>query len=87
VKDPNIIRLIRKLLRASIIENGEYRDTDEGSEQGSGCSPILANIYMHYVLVLWFYKIVKPQFKGNSDIVIYADDFVCCFQYKKELPG
>lgn len=75
VKDPNIIRLIRKILRAGIIENGEYRDTDEGSEQGSGCSPILANIYMHYVLVLWFYKIVKPQFKGYSDIVIYADNF------------
>lgn len=84
VKDPNIIQLIRKLLKAGITENGEYRDTDEGSEQGSGCSPILANIYMHYVLVLWFYKIVKPQFKGYCDIVIYADDFVCCFQYKNE---
>ncbi|MEN6313985.1 MAG: reverse transcriptase domain-containing protein [Clostridiaceae bacterium] len=40
--------------------------------------------YMHYVLVLWLYKVVKPQFKGYSDIVIYADDFVCCFQYKNE---
>lgn len=84
VKDPNIIHLIRKLLKAGITEDGEYRDTDEGTEQGSGCSPILANIYMHYVLVLWFYKVVKPQFKGYSDIVIYADDFVCCFQFKSE---
>lgn len=85
VKDPNIIRLIRKLLKAGIIENGEYRDTDEGSEQGSGCSPILAYICtMHYVLVLWFYKVAKPQFKGYSDIVIYADDFVYCFRYKSE---
>jgi len=84
VKDPNIIRLIKKLLKAGIIEDGKYKETDEGTAQGSGCSPILANIYMHYVLVLWFYKIVKPQFRGYCDIVVYADDFVCCFQYKKE---
>lgn len=84
VKDPNIIRLIKKFLKAGIIEDGKYKETDEGTAQGSGCSPILANIYMHYVLVLWFYKIVKPQFRGYCDIVVYADDFVCCFQYKKE---
>lgn len=84
VKDPNIIRLIKKMLKAGITEDGEYKDTDEGTAQGSGCSPILANIYMHYVLVLWFYKVVKPQFKGYCEIVVYADDFVCCFQYKNE---
>ena len=84
VKDPNIIRLIKKLLKAGITEDGKFKETDEGTAQGSGCSPILANIYMHYVLVLWFYKMVKPQFRGFCDIVIYADDFVCCFQYKKE---
>lgn len=84
MKDPNIIRLIRRLLRAGITENGEHKITEEGAEQGSGCSPILANIYMHYVLVLWFYKVVKPQFKGFCEIVVYADDFVCCFQYKNE---
>jgi RNA-directed DNA polymerase len=84
VKDPNIIRLIRRLLKAGISENGIYKKTEEGSEQGSVCSPILANIYMHYVLVLWFYKVVKPGFKGYCEIVVYADDFVCCFQYKKE---
>ena len=71
-------------MKAGITENGEYKETDEGTEQGSGCSPILANIYMHYVLVLWFYKVVKPQFRGFCDIVVYADDFVCCFQYKNE---
>lgn len=84
IKDPNIIRLIRRMLKAGISENGEFIETEEGTAQGSGCSPILANIYMHYVLVLWFYKIVKPQFKGFCEIVVYADDFVCCFQYKKE---
>ncbi len=84
MKDPNIIRLIRKLLKAGITENGEYKETEEGTEQGSGCSPMLANIYMHYVLVLWFYKVAKLQFRGYCDIVIYADDFVCCFQYKNE---
>lgn len=84
MKDPNIIRLIRRMLKAGITEDGEYQDTDEGTAQGSGCSPILVNIYMHYVLVLWFYKIVKLQFKGYCEIVVYADDFVCCFQYKNE---
>jgi group II intron reverse transcriptase/maturase len=84
VKDPNIIRLIKKLLKAGITEEGKYKETYAGTAQGSGCSPVLANIYMHYVLVLWFYKKVKPQFRGYCDIVIYADDFVCCFQYKKK---
>lgn len=85
IKDPNIIRLIKKFLKAGIIDKGAYKETETGTAQGSGCSPILANIYMHYVLVLWFYKIVKPQFKGYCEIVVYADDFVCCFQYKHEV--
>lgn len=84
IKDLNIIRLIKRFLKAGITEEGEYKETETGTAQGSGCSPILANIYMHYVLVLWFYKLVKPQFKGYCEIVVYADDFVCCFQYKHE---
>ena len=51
---------------------------------GSILSPILANIYMHYVLALWFEKKVKPNFKGECYITVYADDCVCCFQYKGE---
>ena len=84
IKDPNIIRLINKFLKAGIIENKRYYGTIEGTPQGSILSPVLANIYMHYVLVIWFEKIVKRHFKGECYLITYADDFVCCFQYKDE---
>lgn len=85
IKDPNVLWLINKLLKAGIVEEGEYEVTEEGSGQGSLCSPILANIYMHYVLALWFYKTAKPVLRGYSEIIIYADDFICCFQYKSDI--
>lgn len=84
IKDTNIIRLIKRFLKAGIIENKRYYGTNEGTPQGSILSPILANIYMHYVLTLWFEKKVKANFKGECYITVYADDFVCCFQYKGE---
>lgn len=84
IKDPRIIRLLKRFLRAGIVEKTEYKDTTEGTPQGSILSPILANIYMYYVLALWFEKKIKPNFKGESYITIYADDFVCCFQYENE---
>ena len=84
IRDPRIIRLIQRFLKAGIIEKTEYIETTEGTPQGAILSPILANIYMHYILALWFEKIIQKKFKGESYITIYADDFVCCFQYKKE---
>ena len=84
IKDPNIIRLITKYMKAGIMEDGVFEPTEAGTAQGSNFSPVLANIYMHYALTLWFNKIVKPQFKGESYITVYADDYVCCFQYKWE---
>ena len=84
IKDPRIIRLIRRFLKAGIIEKTEYEETTKGTPQGSILSPVLANIYMYYVLALWFEKVIQRKFKGESYIVIYADDFVCCFQYKSE---
>ena len=84
IKDPNIIRLMKKVLKAGVSENGEVIETETGVEQGSLCSPVLANIYMHYVLNLWFYKAIKPKLKGQGELVIYADDFVGCFQYKSD---
>lgn len=84
IKDPNIIRLVRRMLKAGIIENYQYEETEEGSEQGSVCSPVIANIYMHYVLVWWFKERIEPKLKGYGGLVVYADDFVACFQYKEE---
>ena len=84
IKDPNIIRLVRRMLKAGIMRDFRFEETEEGSGQGSVCSPIIANIYMHYVLLWWFKEKVKPCLRGYADIIVYADDFVCCFQYKED---
>jgi hypothetical protein len=82
--DPNILWLIQKTLTAGVQENGKWHPTTKGSEQGNLASPIIANIYMHYTLALWFDKIFKPTCRGECGLVIYADDFVATFQNKDE---
>ena len=72
------------MLKAGIFSNGAFYVDDFGAGQGSVCSLIIANIYMHYVLVWWFNERIKSLMKGYCDVVVYADDFVCCFQYKEE---
>ena len=84
IKDPNIIRLVRRMLKAGILEDYHYEETEEGSGQGSVCSPIISCLYMHYVLVWWFKECIQPKLKGYSGLTVYADDFVLCFQYKEE---
>ena len=84
IKDPNVTRLVRRMLRSGTMENYQYEETEEGSGQGSVCSPVIANIYMHYVLVWWFKECIQPKLKGYGGLVVYADDFVACFQYKEE---
>jgi len=84
IKDPKLLRIIKRMLKAGIMEDGEYKLSEEGTPQGGVASPILANIYLHYILDLWFERIVKKQCKGSAHIVRYADDFVCCFQYEHE---
>jgi len=84
IKDPNIIRLIRVMLKAGIMKDYVFEETEEGSGQGSVCSPIIANLYMHYVLIWWFKEKIQPRARGFCGLVVYADDFVVCFQYKDE---
>lgn len=84
IKDPNITRLIRRILKSGIMEDYQFEATEEGAGQGSVCSPVIANVYMHYVLVWWFKEILKPQLRGYAGLVVYADDFVVCFQYKDD---
>jgi len=84
IKDPNIIRLVRRTLKSGVMEEFQYEATEEGSGQGSVCSPIIANIYMHYVLVWWFKEVVQPKLKGYAGLTVYADDFVVCFQHKED---
>ena len=84
IKDPNIIRLVRRMLKSGIMKDYLFEETEEGSGQGSVCSPIIANIYMHYVLVWWFKEKIQPRLRGFSGLVVYADDFVVCFQHRSE---
>lgn len=66
------------------MDKGKYVTTEEGSAQGNIISPVLANIYMHFVLVLWYKEIVRKRAKGDTFLVVYADDFIAGFQYKYE---
>jgi len=86
ISDQSFLRLIRKWLKAGILEeDGQVVYPVTGTPQGGVISAVLANIYLHYVLDLWFEKAVRPQIKGKSIIMRFADDFVCCFQYYQDL--
>lgn len=85
IKDKAFIRLIVKWLKAGILNtDGKIINPKTGSPQGSIVSPILANIYLHYSLDLWFEKVVKKSIKGEACICRVADDFVCAFRYKED---
>ena len=84
IKDANITRLMRRMLKAGIMKDYNYEVEESDSGQGSVCSPIIANIYMHYVLLWWFKEKIQPLLKGFSGAVVYADDFVMSFQYKSD---
>ena len=84
VGDPRMISLIRRWLKAGILEDGEVHPNDEGTPQGGSISVMLSNVYLHYVLDLWFERIVKPRLRGEAYMVRYIDDFVLCFQYRDD---
>ena len=85
IADRAFLRLIKKWLKAGILDtDGMVKHPVTGCPQGGVISPILANIYLHYALDLWFEKRVKPSCEGMNYICIYADDFVCAFQYKQD---
>ena len=81
IKDPSLLLLIRRFLKAGYVDAGEFVFTTEGTPQGGNFSPILSNIFLHYVLDLWFEKKIKPRVKGACQLVRYADDFICMVQY------
>ena len=84
IKDPNILWLIQKYLKAGVMVDEKYEDTDEGTIQGGNISPTYIYIYMHNVLTLWFKLVIQKEAKGESFLVNYADDFVAGFQYKSD---
>ncbi len=84
IADPVILSLVGKWLRAGVMQDGVVIRAHEGSPQGGPVSPVLANIYLHYVLDLWFEKKFKTGCQGEAYLVRFADDFVACFQYKRD---
>lgn len=84
IKDKNFIRYIKRFLIAGIMEDGKYYESEVGTPQGGLISPILANVYLHYVLDLWFELYVKVKCKGKCHLIRYADDFVACFELEEE---
>ena len=85
ISDGAILRLIKKWLKAGILEEtGEVIDPVTGTPQGGVISPLLANVYLHFVLDLWFEKRMKKHFRGRSCLYRYADDFVAAFEYRWE---
>jgi group II intron reverse transcriptase/maturase len=84
IGDKRVVRLIQKWLKAGVLEQGEWTKTEEGSPQGSVISPILANLYLHYVLDVWAETWRKKQAQGDVIIVRYADDAVLGFERREE---
>lgn len=80
INDPSFLLLIRRFLKAGYMEAGTIVATRRGTPQGGNLSPILSNVYLHYVLDLWFEKKLKRQVQGSCHLVRYADDFICMVQ-------
>ena len=84
VGDPRILSLIQRWLKAGVMEDGKINSSDEGTPQGGSISVLLSNVYLHYVLDLWFEKVVRPRLRGEAHLIRYVDDFIVCFQYKSD---
>ena len=84
IEDKNFLRYIKRFLISGYMEDMKYYETDKGTPQGGLISPILANVYLHYVLDLWIEKFIKPKCKGEMYYVRYCDDFIVMFQYQEE---
>jgi retron-type reverse transcriptase len=77
-------RLIGKWLKAGVMESGSVSYPDAGSPQGGVISPLLANVFLHYVLDTWFRQEVQPRLRGRAHLIRYADDFVILFRYEDD---
>ena len=84
VRDGVLLRLIDKWLQAGVMEDGAVTTPEAGSPQGGVISPLLSNVYLHYVLDEWFEKEVKPRLRGQAFLIRYADDFVMGFTQEED---
>jgi len=84
IGDQRVLRLVRRMLRGGVMEDGLMKATEEGVPQGGVLSPMLSNVYLHYTLDLWFERVFRRQCRGEAYYFRYADDFLACFQYREE---
>lgn len=84
IGDERVIRLISRMLKAGIMEDGLVQVAEVGTPQGSILSPLLSNVYLHYVLDLWFQRRMRRRCRGEAYLFRFADDFVACFQYQTD---
>jgi group II intron reverse transcriptase/maturase len=84
ISDPKLLALIRRFLKAGVMIEGQRFDTEDGVPQGASLSPLLANVYLHYVLDQWFERDVKPRMDGESSLIRYADDFIVSFELEAD---
>ena len=84
IKDRRLLWLIGRFLKADVMIEGLRYNTDDGVAQGSVLSPLLANVYLHYVLDQWFERDVRPRMRGEAYIIRYADDFICAFELESD---
>ena len=84
IADKRVLRLIRKWLSAGVIEDGKWSETPEGSPQGASVSPLLANVYLHYVFDRWVRQWRRRQARGDMIVVRFADDFIVGFEYQRD---
>jgi RNA-directed DNA polymerase len=85
IDDRAFLRLLRKWLKAGILEtDGHVVHPETGSPQGGSISPVLANVYLHYALDVWFDTVVKAHCRGEALLCRYADDWVCAFRYQDD---
>src|SRR6202047_4881093 len=84
ISDGSVLRLIRKWIQVGFIDDGRFLESETGTGQGQTISPLLANVYLHYVLDEWFEQVVKPRLRGEAHEIRFADDAVLCFQYRED---
>jgi group II intron reverse transcriptase/maturase len=84
IADPRVRRMITRFLKAGVLEDGEVHVSETGTVQGGVISPVLANVYLHYALDLWFERVVRKECPGSARLIRFADDFVACFQRRED---
>jgi hypothetical protein len=79
-----VLHLIQKWIKVGVIEDGKLLVSETGTGQGQPISPLLANVYLHHVLDIWFEEVVKPRLKGEAYEIRFADDAILCFQHRED---